>query len=220
MTCPTSTRSRQLPIYYRLLSQSASQSWLLWAWCVKRPVLYTDAQIQTFKALEQKEMKHLVEAMNEDATDEDELEELARDMRVSFQLRRLHQRRPEPKKDDTAETFEKPWPPTQEEQGRRTQKIAQLTSTILASSSKVKGMEVQDTSWNSTIRHSLGRVKTREDLLEFVRKLRKSKKVAFRQQGNLIQHFLYRAATREGTPEKRVVESTGYHFGSQLQELL
>jgi hypothetical protein len=53
-----------------------------------------------------------------------------------------------------------------EELFQKSQKIAQLTSTILASTNRTKGMEVQDTSWNSTIRHSLGRVKTREDLLE------------------------------------------------------
>lgn len=78
-----------------------------------------------------------------------------------------------------------------EEMFQESQKIAQLTSTILASTNKLKGMEVNDTSWNSTIRHSLGRVRTREDLFEFVRKLRKSKKAAFRQEGNLIQHYLY-----------------------------
>jgi hypothetical protein len=78
-----------------------------------------------------------------------------------------------------------------EELFNESQKIAQLTSTILASTNKVKGMEIQDTSWNSTIRHSLGKVKNREDLFEFVRKLRKSKKAAFKQEGNLIQHYLY-----------------------------
>jgi hypothetical protein len=37
----------------------------------------------------------------------------------------------------------------------------------------------------------LGKVKNQEDLFEFVRKLRKSKKAAFKQEGNLIQHCLY-----------------------------
>jgi hypothetical protein len=37
------------------------------------------------------------------------------------------------------------------------QKIVQLTASILASSNKAAGMEIQDTSWNSTIRHSLGK---------------------------------------------------------------
>ena len=78
-----------------------------------------------------------------------------------------------------------------EELFQESQKIAQLTSTILASTNKTKGMEIQDTSWNSALCHSLGKIKTREDLFEFVRKLRKSKKAVFRQQGNLIQHFLY-----------------------------
>ena len=78
-----------------------------------------------------------------------------------------------------------------EELFQESQKIAQLTSTILASTNKLKGMEIQDTTWNSTIRHSLGRVKNRDDLFEFVRKLRKSKKAAFRQEANLIQQFLY-----------------------------
>ena len=78
-----------------------------------------------------------------------------------------------------------------EEMFQESQKIAQLTSTILASTNKLRGMEIQDTSWNSTIRHSLGRVKNREDLFEFVKKLRKSKKAAFRQETNLIQNYMY-----------------------------
>jgi hypothetical protein len=52
-------------------------------------------------------------------------------------------------------------------------------------------MEIQDTSWNSTICHSLGKVKSREDVFELVKKLGKSKKAAFRQEENLFQHFLY-----------------------------
>jgi hypothetical protein len=79
-----------------------------------------------------------------------------------------------------------------EELFQESQKIAQLTSTILASTNKIKGMEIQDTTWNSINRHSLGRVKNRDDLFEFVRKLRKSKKAAFTQEVNLIQQFLYR----------------------------
>jgi len=78
-----------------------------------------------------------------------------------------------------------------EELFNESQKIAQLTSTILASTNKVKGMEIQDSTWNSSIRHSLGKVRNREELFEFVRKLRKSKKAAFKQEGNLIQHYLY-----------------------------
>jgi hypothetical protein len=78
-----------------------------------------------------------------------------------------------------------------EELFNESQKIAQLTSSILASTNKVRGMEIQDTSWSSTIRHSLGKVKGREDLFEFVKKLQKSKKAAFKQECNLIQHYLY-----------------------------
>jgi hypothetical protein len=78
-----------------------------------------------------------------------------------------------------------------EEMFQESQKIAQLTSTILASTSKIKGMEIQDTSWNSTIRHSLGRVKNREELFEFVKKLGKSKTAAFKQETNMIQQFMY-----------------------------
>jgi hypothetical protein len=78
-----------------------------------------------------------------------------------------------------------------EEMFNESQKIVQLTSSILASSGKARGMEIQDTSWNSTIRQSLGKVNNREDVFEFVKKLGKSKKAAFRQEGNLIQHFLY-----------------------------
>jgi hypothetical protein len=79
-----------------------------------------------------------------------------------------------------------------EEMFQESQKIAQLTSTILASTNKIKGMEIQDTSWNTTSRHSLGRVKSREDLFEFVKKLGKSKKAAFKQETSLIQQFMYR----------------------------
>jgi hypothetical protein len=78
-----------------------------------------------------------------------------------------------------------------EELFQETQKMAQLTQTIMASTNKLQGMEIQDTSWNSTIRHSLGKVKNREDLFDFVKKLRKSKKAAFKQETNLIQHFMY-----------------------------
>jgi hypothetical protein len=78
-----------------------------------------------------------------------------------------------------------------EELFQESQKIAQLPLTILASTNKTKGMEVQDTSWNSMIRHSSGRVKNQEDLLEFVCNLRKSKTAAFKQEGNLIQPYLY-----------------------------
>jgi hypothetical protein len=74
---------------------------------------------------------------------------------------------------------------------QESQKIAQLASTILASNNNTKGTEIQDTSWNSALRHSLGKIKSQEDLFEFVPKLRKSEKSAFLQQGNLIQHFLY-----------------------------
>jgi hypothetical protein len=37
----------------------------------------------------------------------------------------------------------------------------------------------------------LGKAKSQEDLFEFVCKLGKSKKAAFRQEGNIIQHYLY-----------------------------
>ena len=40
--------------------------------------------------------------------------------------------------------------------------------------------------------HSLGRLKNREALFDFVKKLRKSQEAAFNQQSNLIQHFLYK----------------------------
>jgi hypothetical protein len=79
-----------------------------------------------------------------------------------------------------------------EELFTETPKMAQLTSTILQSMGKVKHMEVQDTTWNSTLRHSLGKIKNRDNVLEFMKKLRKSRKSAFQQQDNLIEHFLYR----------------------------
>jgi hypothetical protein len=70
--------------------------------------------------------------------------------------------------------------------------MAQLTSTILQSTGKLKQMEVQDTTWNSSLRNSLGKIKNRDNVLEFMKKLRKSRKSAFKQQDNLIEHFLYR----------------------------
>jgi hypothetical protein len=42
-----------------------------------------------------------------------------------------------------------------EEMFNESQKIVHLTSSILASPSKAQGMEIQDISWNSTIRYSL-----------------------------------------------------------------
>ena len=68
--------------------------------------------------------------------------------------------------------------------------LAQLTSTILASTGKAKGMEINDTTWNSITRHGLGSIKDRASLFEFVKKLRKSHDAAFNQQSNLVQHFL------------------------------
>jgi hypothetical protein len=82
-----------------------------------------------------------------------------------------------------------------EELFAETQKMAQLTSTILQSTGKLKQMEVQDTTWNSTLRHSLGKIKNRDNVLEFMKKLRKSRKSGFKQQDNLIEHFLYRRVT-------------------------
>jgi hypothetical protein len=78
-----------------------------------------------------------------------------------------------------------------EELVTETQKMAQLTSTILQSSGKLKQLEAQDTTWNATMRHSLGKIKSRDDVFAFMKKLRKSKKSAFQQQDNFIEHFLY-----------------------------
>jgi hypothetical protein len=48
-----------------------------------------------------------------------------------------------------------------EELFAETQKMAQLTSTILQWTGKLKQMEVQDTTWNSTLwHHSLGKSRT------------------------------------------------------------
>ena len=77
-----------------------------------------------------------------------------------------------------------------EELYAETRQLAQLTSTILASTGKARGMEINDTTWNSMTRHSLGRIKDRDSLFEFVKKLRKSHEAAFTQQSNLVQHFL------------------------------
>jgi hypothetical protein len=79
-----------------------------------------------------------------------------------------------------------------EELHQESQRIAQVTATILASSGRARRMEIQDNAWNTTLRHSLGKVKERADLFEFAKKLDKSEKPAFKQQGNLVQHYLFR----------------------------
>jgi hypothetical protein len=47
-------------------------------------LFFTDAQLQSFKQAERAEMSHLVQGMNEDPTDKEEMNELARDLRVTF----------------------------------------------------------------------------------------------------------------------------------------
>ena len=76
-----------------------------------------------------------------------------------------------------------------EELFAETQKMAQLTSTILQSVGRLKHMEVQDTTWNSTLRHSLGKIKNRDNVLEFMQKLRKSKNPAFQKARRPQQGF-------------------------------
>ena len=50
---------------------------------------------------------------------------------------------------------------------------------------------INDMTWNSMTWHSLGRIKDRVSLFEFVKKLiRKSQEAAFNQQSNLMHHFL------------------------------
>ena len=72
------------------------------------------------------------------------------------------------------------------------QKVASLAATILAASTRVRSnMEIRDTSYNSLTRHSMGRIRDRESLFEFVGKLSRSREPAFQQQANLIQQFMY-----------------------------
>jgi hypothetical protein len=67
-----------------------------------------------------------------------------------------------------------------EELFTETQKMAQLTSmTILQWEGKLKHMEVKDTTWNSTIYHSLGKIRNQDNMLEFMKKFCKSKKSTF-----------------------------------------
>jgi hypothetical protein len=47
-------------------------------------LFFTDAQLQSFKQVERAEMSHLVQGMNDDTTDKEEMNELARDLRVTF----------------------------------------------------------------------------------------------------------------------------------------
>ena len=89
-----------------------------------------------------------------------------------------------------------------EELYAETRQLAQLTSTILASTGKAKGMEINDTTWNTITRHSLGRIKDRTSLFEFVKKLRKSHDAAFNQQSNLVQHFLSKRHYTEAYSEE------------------
>ena len=44
--------------------------------------------------------------------------------------------------------------------------MAQLTSTILASMGKAKGMEINDTTWNSITQHSLDRIEVIKSMLD------------------------------------------------------
>ncbi len=69
------------------------------------------------------------------------------------------------------------------------QQMAQLTLTILKSAGRLKHMEVQDFTWNSTLRHSLGKIKNRDNVLEFMQKLRKSKNPAFQKARRPQQGF-------------------------------
>jgi Skp family chaperone for outer membrane proteins len=78
-----------------------------------------------------------------------------------------------------------------EELFTETQKMAQLTSTILQAVDNFKRMEVKDTTWSSTIQHSLGNIKSQDNVFASMKKLRKRKKSAFQQQDNLTEHFLY-----------------------------
>jgi hypothetical protein len=53
--------------------------------------VYSDAQLNAFKVEEAEEMENLVQTMIEDAADADEMEELARDLRVHFKASETHQ---------------------------------------------------------------------------------------------------------------------------------
>ena len=89
-----------------------------------------------------------------------------------------------------------------EELYAETRQLAQLTSTILTSTGKAKGMEINDTTWNTITRHSLGRIKDRTSLFEFVKKLRRNQEAAFNQQSNLVQHFLSKRQYSEAYSEE------------------
>jgi hypothetical protein len=108
-----------------------------------------------------------------------------------------------------------------EELFTETQKMAQLTSTILQSAGKFKQLEVQDTTWNSTMRHSLGKIKSRDNVFAFMKKLRKSKKSAFQQQDNLIELFTLPTPLLEQVhPRVPPNQPTCQTWGSQFPELL
>jgi hypothetical protein len=47
-------------------------------------LFFADAQLQSFKQAERAEMSHLVQGMNDGTTDKEEMNELARDLRVTF----------------------------------------------------------------------------------------------------------------------------------------
>jgi hypothetical protein len=65
---------------------------------------YTDSQIQAFQVQEKKEMAHLVQTMNEDATDLGKMEELSRDLRMRFKSPKAHSRKPQFKTTDNLDT--------------------------------------------------------------------------------------------------------------------
>lgn len=71
------------------------------------------------------------------------------------------------------------------------QRMADLTATLLATvHGKVGQVEIQHTSFGSGSRHMLGKIKDKEGIFLFAKKLMSSREDAFRYQDDLLEHFL------------------------------
>jgi hypothetical protein len=84
-----------------------------------------------------------------------------------------------------------------------TQRMADMTATLLASTTKdLNRVEIRDTTFNSVTRHSMGKVSTRQDCMEFAAEILDCKEESFRQQDDLLELFM----THRGFDEREIDE--------------
>jgi hypothetical protein len=79
---------------------------------------YTNSQIQAFRRAEEKEMEFLVGSLNKDTANEDEMDELVRDIRVRFEPQKPHLRVPR-EVTQPMHYYRRPWLPIQAAQLER-----------------------------------------------------------------------------------------------------